>query len=103
MPVPPGQCHVFGDERLLTTALGAMLAAVRALIEDRGDGRKVSVALGPRREAATLAAVLPNPKRFKAAAPSPYVQRRRETIMAQMRALGGPGFLKQLDDAEPPR
>jgi len=56
-----------------------------------------------RREAATLAAVLPNPKRFKAAAPSPYVQRRRETIMAQMRALGGPGFLKQLDDAEPPR
>lgn len=56
-----------------------------------------------RREAATLAAVLPNPKRFKAVAPSPYVQRRRETIMAQMRALGGPGFLKQLDDAEPPR
>ena len=53
LPVPPGQCHVFGDERLLTTALGAMLAAVRALIEDRGDARKVSVALGPRREAAT--------------------------------------------------
>jgi len=53
MPVPAGQCHVFGDERLLTTALGAMLAAVRALIEDRGDARKVSVALGPRREAAT--------------------------------------------------
>ena len=53
MPVPQGQCHVFGDERLLTTALGAMLAAVRALIEDRGDARKVSVALGPRREAAT--------------------------------------------------
>lgn len=53
MPVPPGQCQVFGDERLLTTALGAMLAAVRALIEDRGDARKVSVTLGPRREAAT--------------------------------------------------
>ena len=53
MPLPAGTCPVFGDERLLTTALGAILAAVRALIEDRGDARKVSVALGPRREAAT--------------------------------------------------
>ena len=53
MPLPSGTCQVFGDERLLTTALGAILAAVRALIEDRGDARKVSVALGPRREAAT--------------------------------------------------
>lgn len=54
-----------------------------------------------RREAATLAAVLPNPKRFRADRPSPYVQRRRDSIMAQMRALGGPGFLRQLDDEEP--
>lgn len=53
MPVPTGSCPVFGDERLLTTALGAMFAGVRALIEDRGDARKVSVTLGPRREAAT--------------------------------------------------
>lgn len=54
-----------------------------------------------RREAATLAAVLPSPKRFRADRPSPYVQRRIETIMAQMRALGGPSFLRQLDDEEP--
>lgn len=53
MPVPPGSCPVFGDERLLTTALGAILAAVRSLIEDRGDARKVTVAVGPRHEAAT--------------------------------------------------
>ena len=53
LPLPAGVCPVFGDERLLTTALGAMLAAVHALIADRGDARKVSVALGPRREAAT--------------------------------------------------
>lgn len=52
-PIPEGSCRVFGDERLLTTALGALLAAVRAVIEDRGDARKVSVALGPRREAAS--------------------------------------------------
>lgn len=53
MPVPAGTCHVFGDERLLTTALGALLAAVRAVIEDRGDARRVTVALGPRRDAAS--------------------------------------------------
>lgn len=51
--LPGGTCPVFGDQRLLTTALGSILAAVRALVEDRGDARKVSVALGPRREAAT--------------------------------------------------
>jgi len=43
-----------------------------------------------RREAATLAAVLPNPKRFRVDRPSPYVQRRRDWIMAQMRALDQP-------------
>lgn len=53
LPVPTGSCQVFGDERLLTTALGALLGAVRAVIEDRGDARRVSVTLGPRREAAT--------------------------------------------------
>jgi signal transduction histidine kinase len=53
MPVPTGSCQVFGDERLLTTALGALLGAVRAVIEDRGDARRVTVALGPRREAAS--------------------------------------------------
>jgi signal transduction histidine kinase len=53
LALPSGRCAVFGDERLLTTALGALLAAVRGLVEDRGDARKVSVALGPRREAAT--------------------------------------------------
>jgi monofunctional biosynthetic peptidoglycan transglycosylase len=54
-----------------------------------------------RREAATLAAVLPNPKRFRVDRPSAYVQRRRDAIMGQMRALGGPAFLRQLDDEEP--
>ena len=53
MPVPAGTCRVFGDGPLLTTALGGLLSAVRAIIENRGDARKVRVALGPRREAAT--------------------------------------------------
>jgi hypothetical protein len=34
-------------------------------------------------------------------APTSRVQRRREAIMTQMRLLGGPSFLRQLDDEEP--
>lgn len=46
-------------------------------------------------EAALLAAVLPNPRRFRAAAPSGYVQRRAEWIRGQMNHLD-PGVLKTL-------
>jgi monofunctional biosynthetic peptidoglycan transglycosylase len=54
-----------------------------------------------RREAATLAAVLPAPKQWRVDSPSPRVQRRREAIMRQMRLLGGASFLRLLDDDEP--
>jgi monofunctional biosynthetic peptidoglycan transglycosylase len=46
-------------------------------------------------EAALLAAVLPNPHRFRADAPSGYVAQRQQWIMRQMRQLGGEGFLKE--------
>lgn len=46
-------------------------------------------------EAALLAAVLPNPRRFKVAAPSAYVQRRAAWIRGQMLQLG-PGELDSL-------
>ena len=44
-------------------------------------------------EAALLAAVLPNPLRFKAAAPSGYVRSRQTWILRQMRQLGGESFM----------
>jgi monofunctional biosynthetic peptidoglycan transglycosylase len=50
-----------------------------------------------RQEAALLAAVLPAPKRFKAQAPSRYVQRRQAWIERQMASLGGTSYLAQLD------
>lgn len=53
LAVPDGVCPVFGDERLLTTAVGAAVAAMRAVIEDRGDARRMTVALAPRRAAET--------------------------------------------------
>lgn len=50
-----------------------------------------------RADAAVLAAVLPNPLHFSAAAPSRYVQQRREWILGQMQALGGPEMLNEID------
>jgi monofunctional biosynthetic peptidoglycan transglycosylase len=50
-----------------------------------------------RSDAATLAAVLPNPERYSAAAPSRYVLQRRDWILGQMQALGGPEMLSDID------
>lgn len=44
-------------------------------------------------QAALLAAVLPNPKKFSVAAPSTYVGNRQRWIQRQMQNLGGPAYL----------
>jgi monofunctional biosynthetic peptidoglycan transglycosylase len=48
------------------------------------------------REAALLAAVLPNPARLHARNPSAYVRGRADWIEEQMRQLGGPAYLRHL-------
>lgn len=48
------------------------------------------------REAALLAAVLPNPIRYKVQAPSGYVVRRQQWILRQMRQLGGTATVADL-------
>jgi monofunctional biosynthetic peptidoglycan transglycosylase len=48
-------------------------------------------------EAALLAAVLPNPIVLRVDRPSRYVLGRRDQIMAQMRDLGGAGYLRALE------
>lgn len=50
-----------------------------------------------RSDAATLAAVLPSPERYSAGAPSRYVLQRRDWILGQMQALGGPDMLSEID------
>jgi monofunctional biosynthetic peptidoglycan transglycosylase len=50
-----------------------------------------------RSDAAVLAAVLPNPQHFSAAAPSRYILGRRDWILRQMQALGGPEMLNEID------
>jgi monofunctional biosynthetic peptidoglycan transglycosylase len=47
-------------------------------------------------EAALLAAVLPNPHKFHANAPSEYLRGRQAWILSQMRQLGGPELVKAL-------
>jgi monofunctional biosynthetic peptidoglycan transglycosylase len=55
-----------------------------------------------RSDAALLAAVLPNPRRFMVQAPSRFIQERRDWIEGQMQSLGGPEMLREID-AYPPR
>ncbi|QSX78440.1 monofunctional biosynthetic peptidoglycan transglycosylase [Agrilutibacter solisilvae] len=58
--------------------------------------RKDARRLGPA-EAARMAAVLPNPRRYSISRPGPYVQRRSNAIQRQMRHLGGATLLRQLE------
>ena len=55
---------------------------------------KSAVRLTPE-DAALLAAVLPNPHRLKANAPSAYVRERQQWILRQMRQLGGVSFVQR--------
>lgn len=48
-------------------------------------------------EAALLAAVLPNPHRFKVNAPSAYIQGRQAWILQQMQQLGGDKVVRQME------
>ncbi len=48
-------------------------------------------------QSARLAAVLPSPRRYSAAAPGPYVQRRTRWIERNMRQIGGAGYLESLE------
>ena len=49
-------------------------------------------------EAALLAAVLPNPRRFRVDRPSAYVLSRQDWILDQMRGLGGASYLDGLKE-----
>ena len=51
-----------------------------------------------RAEAATLAAVLPNPRHYHVEAPSPTVLMRREWISQQMAELGGTAYLELIEN-----
>jgi monofunctional glycosyltransferase len=47
-------------------------------------------------EAALLAAVLPNPRRYSVKSPGPYVRERQQWILEQMEQLGGASMVKSI-------
>jgi monofunctional biosynthetic peptidoglycan transglycosylase len=49
-----------------------------------------------RSQAALMAVVLPNPVRYKIAAPTNYIRNRQGWVIRQMSNLGGPSFVKSL-------
>jgi monofunctional glycosyltransferase len=55
-----------------------------------------------RADSALLAAVLPNPRRYRVEAPSPFVLTRRDWITQQMADLGGTAYLNQLEAGASP-
>ena len=98
-----------GLEAYFTVLIEAMWPKRRILevylnIAEFGDGvygagaaserffRKTPAQLGSH-ESALLAAVLPNPRRYRANPPTPYVAQRAEWIERQAAQLGGPSYL----------
>jgi hypothetical protein len=51
--VPDGSFQVFGDQRLLTAAIGGLVHAMRGLVDDRADPNRVIVRIGPRHDTAS--------------------------------------------------
>ena len=67
---------------------GVLAASRHAFLREPGDLTA--------RQAATLVAVLPSPKRMSAASPSEYVMRRTREIQEAVAQLGGAGYLSGL-------
>ncbi len=89
---------IWGKERILEVYLnvaetGPMTFGVEAasLRFYKKSARNLS-----RAEAARIAAVLPNPVKFSVRNPSPYINKRTNHIMRQMRYLGGQKYLESL-------
>jgi monofunctional biosynthetic peptidoglycan transglycosylase len=49
-------------------------------------------------EAAAIAVILPNPRKYSATNPGPYISGRKAWCMDMMDKLGGKNFLKQIED-----
>lgn len=57
---------------------------------------KISASKLSRWQAARIAGVLPSPRKWKVNNAGPYVQRRTDRIVRQIRQLGGPAYLKDI-------
>jgi len=89
---------IWGKERILEVYLNIAETGERTFGVEAAAQRffGTSASKVSRRQAATLAAVLPNPRRFSAKKPSSYIKSRTSFIVKQIRQLGGPAYLSDL-------
>jgi monofunctional biosynthetic peptidoglycan transglycosylase len=89
---------IWGKERILEVYLNIAETGERTFGVEAAAQRFFGTSAGKisRRQAATLAAVLPNPRHFSAKQPSPYIKSRTRFIVKQIRQLGGPAYLSDL-------
>lgn len=89
---------IWGKERILEVYLNVAETGKMTFGFEEGSQKYFghSAATMTRLEAAKIAAVLPNPKRFSVTNPTNYIQRRVNFINRQMRALGGKTYLNNL-------
>jgi monofunctional glycosyltransferase len=89
---------IWGKERILEMYLNVAEMGNRTFGVQAASQRffNVSAENISRKQAAALAAVLPNPQRFSVQKPSSYVRTRTSFIIRQMKQLGGPSYLKDL-------
>jgi len=89
---------IWSKKRILEMYLN--IAEMGDNIFGAGEASKVYFKKVPReltqRESVSIAAVLPNPKRYSVLNPSRYISRRQNWILNQMRLLGGINYLDEL-------
>jgi monofunctional biosynthetic peptidoglycan transglycosylase len=89
---------IWGKERIIEVYLNVAEMGDRTFGVEAASQRffGMSASKISRRQAATLAAVLPNPRHFSAKRPSAYIKSRTRFIVQQIRQLGGPPYLEDL-------
>ncbi len=89
---------IWGKERILEVYLNvAEMGDMTFGIEEASNRYfGISAKKLSRSQAARIAAILPSPRKWSAANPGPYVNRRTNQIVRQMRGLGGVSYIKNL-------
>ena len=86
---------IWGKERIIEVYLNVAEMGDRTFGVEAASQRFFGISANKisRCQAATLAAVLPNPRHFSAKRPSAYTKSRISFIVRQIRQLGGPAYL----------
>ncbi len=89
---------IWGKERILEVYLNVAEMGDMTFGIEKASNRYFGIPANKlsRSQAARIAAILPSPRKWSAANPGPYVNRRTNQIVRQMRGLGGVSYIKNL-------